>query len=141
MKIRVFTLPFDPVQGFDDARLFEFLEHHDAISYHQQFFEHEGSPFWAVMVAYRVASGVPFLGFRIWPTTIRMNRVRVRRFRRKIRRLDKKLREGGMDEAAASRSAASLIGWTMHGNTSSFRSLFFDRRGEDGEGTVQAPTG
>jgi len=31
------------------------MEHHDAISYHQQFFEHEGSPFWAVMVAYREA--------------------------------------------------------------------------------------
>jgi len=89
----------------------------------------------------RVSSGVPFLGFRIWPETIRMDRVRVRRFRRKISGLEQKLREGGMDEAAASRSAASLIGWTMHGNTSSFRRSFFDRRGEDGEGTVQAPTG
>ena len=89
----------------------------------------------------RVSSGVPFLGFRIWPRTVRLDAARARRFRRKVRAIDAQLHAGGMDDDEAARCAASLVGWTLHGDTRSFRRSFFAKRGEDGEGRQRAPTG
>lgn len=57
MQLRVFTLGFDPVtQRFDDTPVRDFLADKvvDAISDH--FFQHEGRPYLALVVRYRVGS-------------------------------------------------------------------------------------
>lgn len=64
-----------------------------------------------------VTEGVPFLGFVVFPGTVRFDPVRLRRFRRKLRALDRKVDRGSVDDENAECSASSLIGWASHGDT------------------------
>ena len=77
-----------------------------------------------------VSDGVPFLGFRIWPHHTRLDPSRLRRFRRRIRALQRHLDSGQLTEDAAERSAESLIGWVGHANTWRLRRAFFGRLNE-----------
>ena len=74
-----------------------------------------------------VADGVPYLGFRIWPAQIRLDGRRARRLRRRLRSVERRRAAGALDDAAAARSAASLIGWAGHADTGAFLRTFFDR--------------
>ncbi len=57
-----------------------------------------------------VSSGVPFLGFRIWPDHIRLDRHRKRRLGRRLKSVQRELAATGDDTRAGMR-AASLLGW------------------------------
>lgn len=84
-----------------------------------------------------VRVGVPMLGFRVWPGTVRLDAARARRFRRRMRRLD------AAPEEHRARSAQSLVAWTAVGDTSAFRRSFFARRRdrlESGTEDEPAPT-
>jgi RNA-directed DNA polymerase len=62
-----------------------------------------------------VESGVPFLGFRIWPGHIRLDRHRKRRLGRRLRAIEEDLAETG-DEGRAAMRAGSLLGWAALGD-------------------------
>ncbi len=65
MKLRVFTLAYDPVeQRFDDAELNDFLEHRDVVSVAEHLFVHEQLPTWALMVTWREPRPAPRQGKR-----------------------------------------------------------------------------
>ena len=54
MKLKVFTLCFDPaVGGFDDTVLQDFLKERQVLNVHEHFFMHDQSPMWALLVSYR----------------------------------------------------------------------------------------
>ncbi len=74
-----------------------------------------------------VTEGIPFLGFRIWPSLVRLDGRRARRFRRKVRALSKAVDRAEIFEEDAACSAASLIGWIQHANTYRFRCSFIRR--------------
>ena len=72
-----------------------------------------------------VSTGVPYLGFRIWPHLIRFDGARARRFRRRCRALEAgSSPSGGVDPQ---RAMESLVGWSTLGNTARFRASFFAR--------------
>jgi RNA-directed DNA polymerase len=68
-----------------------------------------------------VSIGVPFLGFRVWPGLIRLDGARARRFRRRVRSLDRALAKGWVGEAGAARRAESLFAWASQADTWRFR--------------------
>ncbi len=72
-----------------------------------------------------VSQGVPFLGFRIFPAIIRLDRRHLVRFRRSIRKREQAYENGEIDEAALSRSVNSLIAHVAHANTHKMRQSFF----------------
>ncbi len=74
-----------------------------------------------------VHTGVPFLGFRIWPGLIRFDAARARRFRRRCRALEADYRAGRIDEAGRERAMQSLLGWAEQADTRAFRASFFAR--------------
>ena len=54
MKIKAFTLQYDPEQGaFDEAALQGFLADRDLLSVQEHFFQREGEPLWALLLTYR----------------------------------------------------------------------------------------
>ena len=56
MKIKIFTLKFDhECRGFNDIEIQEFISDKEVISVNEQFFNHENTPYWAVMPIYREA--------------------------------------------------------------------------------------
>lgn len=75
-----------------------------------------------------VSEGVPFLGFVVFGGTIRFDPRRARRWRRRMRALDRQLDEGLIDEDDARQSADSLIGWARHGDTRELRRSWVARR-------------
>jgi RNA-directed DNA polymerase len=69
-------------------------------------------------------SGVPFLGFRIWPGLIRFDRARRRRFLRKMKSVQS---DQGFDDSTASiRAMTSLCGWADLGQTRGLRRRFLE---------------
>ena len=72
------------------------------------------------------SEGIPFLGFRIWPSLIRFDGRRKRRYSAHLRAVDRELREGRRDEAQAARSATSLVGWSEHADTLGLRVSLVD---------------
>lgn len=74
-----------------------------------------------------VRIGVPFLGFRIWPGLVRLDRARARRFRRHVRARTRELTRGIIDSAAFHDSVGSLIAWAEQADTRGFRTSFFQR--------------
>lgn len=73
-----------------------------------------------VTVLAPVREGVPFLGFRVWPHLVRMDRFRRKRFLRTLRAL------GELDELGAARRGSGLMGWALHANTHSLRASVLD---------------
>ena len=90
-----------------------------------------------------VTEGVPFLGFRVFPGTVRFDPWRVRRWWRRMAALEARLDAGTITEEDATRSAASLVGWAMHGDTMMLRRAWARRRqnADQGRGGRQARTG
>jgi len=87
--------------------------------------------------------GVPFLGFVIYPGTVRFDPARARRWRARMRALSHALDLGSLTEEHAQEIAGSLDGWACHGNTLAFRRAWVARRvgGGLGRGDVEARTG
>ena len=57
-----------------------------------------------------VGEGIPFLGFRIFPRCVRLDPEGVRRFRRKVRAIERMRLEGTLSDDDAARRVASLVG-------------------------------
>lgn len=72
-----------------------------------------------------VAEGLPFLGFRMFPRLLRLNRRNWIRFTRKMRAMDAALASGQRTEDDVVRSAQSLLGHAAFGNTVRLRRSFF----------------
>jgi len=54
MKLKIFTLPFDPsINGFNDAVIEKFAPGKELISVSDHFFIHENRPYLSVIVTYR----------------------------------------------------------------------------------------
>ena len=54
MRLKVFTLGFDPTTGrFDDSEAREFLAEREALHVFEHFFTFDGVPIWALLVTYR----------------------------------------------------------------------------------------
>lgn len=69
----------------------------------------------------RCLNGVPFLGFRIWPSQIRLDGARKRRFKRRVALLNRLLRDGGMSEEEYSSRISSVSAWAQQANTQGLR--------------------
>jgi retron-type reverse transcriptase len=75
-----------------------------------------------------VSQGLPFLGFRIFPSVMRICRQGWRRFRKKVTRRDSQLFTDKIGYQAWQRSVASLVGHTQQVNTRNLRASFFFNR-------------
>jgi len=53
MKLRVFTLPFEPARGFDTTEADAFFEDHEALSVTDHVLEHAGVPWLVLVVTYQ----------------------------------------------------------------------------------------
>jgi RNA-directed DNA polymerase len=76
-----------------------------------------------------VRQGLSFLGFRVFPGTVRIHGRGWRRFRRKAMALEKDLVAGRIDESTRYRSMAGLLGHMTQGDTRCLRASFFNRPG------------
>lgn len=72
-----------------------------------------------------VSQGISFLGFRLFPGLIRLQRSGWTRFRRRLRERECAYREGALDECGLVQSAQSLLGYIQHANTLHLRQRFF----------------
>lgn len=72
-----------------------------------------------------VHSGVPFLGFRIWPGLVRLDGARRRRFLARMRGLDRAIAGGLMSEADAARRASAAVAWASQADTLALRRSLF----------------
>ena len=68
-----------------------------------------------------VSIGVPFLGFRVWPDLVRLDAARARRFRARVRGLERALAAGAIGEEVAARRARSVFGWAEQADSLAFR--------------------
>jgi retron-type reverse transcriptase len=73
-----------------------------------------------------VTVGISFLGFRIYPGTIRVCRERWSRFKLIVREQEDAYLAGEIDEEELARSVASMIGHILHADTLRARQRFFD---------------
>lgn len=72
-----------------------------------------------------VSQGIPFLGFRVFPGLIRLDRRHLIKFRRKIRARERVYRNGEIDEEMLVRSVNSMIAHISHANTYQMRKALF----------------
>ena len=72
-----------------------------------------------------VWTGISFLGFRVFPGTIRLSGGNWSRFRRKVRGREAAYLAGEMDEDELARSVASMVSHTLHADTLEVRRQFF----------------
>ena len=68
-----------------------------------------------------VTEGVPFLGFRIYPNLIRIQRENLIRFRRKLKKKEIAYQEGRLTQAELIESASSMIAHISHANATALR--------------------
>lgn len=64
-----------------------------------------------------VTEGLPFLGFRIYPSLIRLQAKSLRRFRRRIRENEQTYQKGGIKIEDLTASTQSMIAHMRHANT------------------------
>lgn len=69
----------------------------------------------------KTKSGLPFLGYRIFPYHIKLSQRSKRRFIRKLREMDQKFHSGEWSEAQCHRRALPLLAFTMHADSKNFR--------------------
>ncbi|NLV46946.1 MAG: RNA-directed DNA polymerase [Candidatus Hydrogenedentes bacterium] len=72
-----------------------------------------------------IMQGIPFLGMRLYPGTIRLSRPSLVRCRRKLKRREDAFEAGRITEAALIQSVGSLIAHITHGNTMALRRQWF----------------
>ncbi len=73
-----------------------------------------------------VLQGIPFLGFRVFPSMVRLDRTRLTRFRRKVRRREREYMKGLIDEGPLVNSVRSMVAHISHANTYMLRKRFFE---------------
>ncbi|MBM3776556.1 MAG: hypothetical protein FJW37_15555, partial [Acidobacteria bacterium] len=76
-----------------------------------------------------VSQGISFLGFRVFPGLIRLQRAGWVRFRRRIQEREQAYRQGAIDEQGLVQSVQSLLGHLRHADTLRLRQDFFTRVG------------
>ncbi len=79
-----------------------------------------------------VEEGIPFLGFRVFPGTIRLQSRRWRRTRRKIRSRERAVRDDRWSAAGLARSVQSSVAHVMHADTCVLRRRFFEQSSDLG---------
>jgi hypothetical protein len=72
-----------------------------------------------------VSQGIPFLGFRIFPAMLRVQRNRWAQFRHKVRKREWQYAQGVIDEAELAQCVASMIGHVVHADTLAARRHVF----------------
>ena len=72
-----------------------------------------------------VTQGIPFLGFRVFPGTVRLLRPSLVRCRRKLKQREQAFVAGCISEEKMIQSAGSLIAHIAHANTMSLRRSWF----------------
>ena len=73
-----------------------------------------------------VSQGISFLGFRIFPRLIRLQRSGWARFKRSVRAREQAYMKGDIDEKALVQSVQSLLGHVQHADTLRLRQRFFN---------------
>lgn len=73
-----------------------------------------------------VTEGMSFLGFRVFPGILRLDRRTWQRFRHKFMKIQGAVENGMMDDVLWLRSSAALVGHIMHADSRNLRALFFD---------------
>ena len=76
-----------------------------------------------------VSEGLPFLGMRLYPGTIRVSRPSLVRCRRKLKRREKAFQERRITEEAMIQSVGSLIAHISHADTVTLRRQWFRKNG------------
>lgn len=79
----------------------------------------------------RVADGVSFLGFRIFPSVIRFDHARARRFARKVREVTRQGSSGVISPDRQVDVMQSVMGWARVGDTAAYTRGVFRR--DEGE--------
>ncbi len=74
-----------------------------------------------------VSEGLPFLGYRVFRGLIRLQRVNLVRFRRKIIKLEKSYKKGKITQEDLTHSVRSIIVHISHRNTKNLRNTVFFR--------------
>lgn len=72
-----------------------------------------------------VSVGIPFLGFRTFPSLVRLQHSGWTRFKRQVNRREKAYQEGQLDERGLMQSVESMLGHVQHANTLHLRRNFF----------------
>jgi hypothetical protein len=72
--------------------------------------------------------GIPFLGYRVFPGTVRIQRRGLIRFRRNLWQKERSWAAGEIDETTFLRSVAALVGHLRHGNTHRLRQTLLENR-------------
>ena len=72
-----------------------------------------------------VSQGIAFLGFRVFPHTLRLQHRTLSRLRRRIRQREAAYAQGRLDADGLARSVASMIGHVQHANTLVLRRRLF----------------
>ena len=99
-------------------------------------FESEGSDFRTVLLRLKqsatfiapVHQGVPFLGFRIFPSLLRLKHRNLVHFSRKFRQKERLYKAGDLSEDELLRSAQSMLGHICHADTYGMRREYFHKR-------------
>jgi len=73
-----------------------------------------------------VTQGIQFLGFRIFPGTIRLQRKTIVRFRKIVRKKETQYIEGKITENQLASSVQSMVAHILWGNTFQMRQQFFN---------------
>lgn len=74
----------------------------------------------------KTASGLPFLGYHIFPHHVRLTQTSKTRFARKLRYLHQKYHSGEWSEARCARHALPLIAFTHYADARAFRAQVLD---------------
>jgi len=77
----------------------------------------------------RCSRGIPFLGYRVYPQTVRLGSSSKKRFIRKFRQYEKQFHNGIWSEATLSRHMEPLVAFTRGADSNVFRSNVFHRFG------------
>jgi hypothetical protein len=79
-----------------------------------------------------VTEGIPYLGFRVYPGTIRLNQRTRRRFRQRVRALERGVEAGHLDADELAKRAASLFAHLAHADAYRLRRQVADASILDG---------
>lgn len=74
-------------------------------------------------------NGLPFLGFRVFPSLLRIKRENIKRLKTKLNLREKEFRSGIIDEEKYSMSLASMIGYVCFADSLNLRKRIFSEMG------------